>query len=510
MNKRDYMTFFFEPYAWQNRALEVVRDKSTTAIISSNKIGKTCLGANIVASWVMGYEPWRYDDKGVDVGGYKYKKSSLEIDPPVDIIVTGEDWKMHIGLTLVRELRKWMPFDWYRLKKNELGVPYKWTFFNGSTITIMCYTQDDDLFESFRAQGIWMDEPPPKSKYDAMSRGLLLDRGKILMTLTPLKEAWILDEIVLSGRNDIGIVDQLLITANEDLYKSDCDLLEGFSEEEIKEYFKLLLYDNDGRVVSDRGKRADAYLQERNIDSSKLKMLKFIKDIDPSDVAPRIFGEFKSLVGRVLKEFDHNIHLVEPFEIPTDWPVIVMIDFHLTKPQAVSFWTVNKQDIKYCFHEIWENMTADEIADAIIRMRNQKSLNLENCFIDPLSKGDTNYIRNMAGLDCQDTFSKLEERLLDHGITLYAASKDKTSGIKNIKEWLRGVNGLPTCYIFNDCERHKHEVMRWVFDDKGLPSKTVDDHFMENWYRYTLTGSAYEDNKIIPLAATSERHWMAM
>ena len=367
-----------------------------------------------------------------------------------------------------------------------------------------------------------MDEPPPKSKYTAMSRGLLLDNGKTLLSLTPLKEAWILDEIVLSGRKDIGIVDNLKITDNPDLLTSDSKVLRelGLNDAQISEFFDLLLYEDKEKEtpVSDKGRSAEKYLEERIAldkfnDIGKLKILKFIKDIDPADVPPRVFGQFKSLVGRVLKEFDLNIHRVKPFEVPTDWPVTVMIDFHLSTPQAVSYWAVNRQDIHYCIKETWKNLSADEIADDIIRSVKFYGWKIENAYIDPLSKGDTAYMRNTLGSNIRDTFSILEERLSEHGITLYVATKDKESGIKNIQTMLKGVNGLPTCYLFDTCERHFFEVSRWVFDDKGKPIKE-NDHFMENWYRYTLTGAKYEDFVINKLPAPREYHgresWMAM
>lgn len=520
--KKDNGVFFYEPYVWQERALEEIRRKNTTAIISSNKIGKTCLVVNILLSWLMGYEPWKYIDKdnseAIEVGGCFYRTSSLGMEPPVNLILTGEDWKLHIGRVLVPELKKWAPKGWYKTKKNEQGVDFFWQFCNQSgkwrnpsTLTIMSYSQDDDLFESFRAQGAIMDEPPPKSKYKAMSRGLLLDNGKTLLSLTPIKEAWILDDIVLSGRKDIGIVDGLKITDNPDLMKDDVGVLKQWlTEIEIGEYFDLLLYEDKEKEkpVSDQGRAAEAYLEKlipekHHIDIYKLKILKFIKDIDPDDVPPRVFGTFKSLVGRVLKEFDKDIHVIKPFEVPTDWPVTVMIDFHLSTPQAVSYWAVNKQDINYCVGETWKNISGDEIADDIIR-KMKNGWNITEAFIDPLSKGDVAYIRNRMGSDLRDTFSIISEKLVPHGITLQVASKDKDSGIKNIQTWLRGVNGLPTCYIFNDCERHLYEVQRWVFDENGKPAKE-NDHFCENWYRYSLVGAKYEYYRINPLPVQNQR-----
>lgn len=260
--------FFWKPFPWQERALEVVRGKNTTACISSNKIGKTAFVVCVAGSWLMGHEPWTIGYKGDDAVVYEgrsYKPSSLGIKPPVKVVLCGEDWKTHIGQTIVPELKKWFPEIWYQAKKNEQGVEFLWEWYNGSTFQIMSYSQDDDLFESFRAQGAIMDEPPPESKYKAMSRGLLLDRGKTLLSLTPLKEAWILDEIVLSGRRDIGVVDGLNITDNPDLYNSDVAVLRemGLSEGQIGEYFDLLLYEDKakGKPVSDRGEAAEKYLE---------------------------------------------------------------------------------------------------------------------------------------------------------------------------------------------------------------------------------------------------------
>lgn len=522
-----HRVFFWEPYPWQQRLLEMVRGKNTIAAIASNKIGKSTASVCILISWLFGCEPWnpvpKDDPEAFELFGHYYRSSSLGIKPPVNLILTGEDWKLHIGRVLIPEIKKWAPLGWYNTKKNEQGSEYYWEWMNGSTLTIMSYSQDDDLFESFRAQGVIMDEPPPKSKYSAMSRGLLLDCGKTLMNLTPLKEAWILDEIVLSGRRDIGIVDGLLITANPDLYKSDLRLLRdmGLDKQQRQEFFDLLLYEDKekGKPVSDKGHAAERYLEKtvsvEHIEKlSGLKILKLIKDIDPSDVPPRVFGQFKSLVGRVLKEFDTNIHVVKPFDVPTDWPVTVMIDFHLSTPQAITYFAVNKQDIHYVVGEVWKNLSAEEIADDIIRKKKSSAWNIKRVFIDPLSKGDTAYMRNQLGTNIRDTYTIIDEKLSHHGITLAVASKDKESGIKNIQTMLKGVNGLPTFYVFDNCERWLYEVQRWVFDEDGKPAKDGFDHSMENTYRYTLTGTTYEYDQIKPLPKSTVVHtpnsWMGV
>ena len=56
--KNSYRTFYWDLYPWQERALKVVRQNNTTAVIASNKIGKTAFGVNVAISWALGYEPW--------------------------------------------------------------------------------------------------------------------------------------------------------------------------------------------------------------------------------------------------------------------------------------------------------------------------------------------------------------------------------------------------------------------------------------------------------------------
>lgn len=510
------LTFFWKPYPWQERLLETIRAKITTGAISSNKIGKTAAGANIVISWALGYEPWTqtkdpnaYQDsvhivsKGIDL---YYRKSSLGIEPPVNIIITGEDWKLHLGKTIVPELKKWAPQGFYQTHKNEQGVDFFWEWENKSTFTLMSYTQDVDLFESFRAQAAWEDEPPPKDRHTALSRGLLLDNGKTLMTLTPLKEPWVLDDIVLSGRKDIGIVDGLMITDNPDLLKSDMGVLDsmGLDKEQKQQYFDLLLYEDKekGKPVSDKGRAAEEYLEkvapvQKHGNIMLLKILKFVKDIDPSDVPSRLFGQFKSLVGRILKEFDKDIHLKKFPEkgIPPHWPVTAMIDWHLSTPQAISYWAVDERNCHYLVGETWDNISTEAIGYDIIRKMRGYCWRIEDAYIDPLAKGDIAYRRNEAGDDTDDAFTKLEKILRKEGIRLHVASKDKESGIMNIKTWLKGPNEMPSCYLYEPCPQHIYEAARWIYDDDGKPCKDCSDHFMENWYRYTLTGAKYTDRR---------------
>jgi hypothetical protein len=466
-----------------------------------NKIGKTGVAANVLVSWALGYEPWnpvnKDHPKAVRVGEEYFHESSLGKAPPVRIRITGEDWTFSVGQVIVPELKKWAPKGTYETRKNSQGVEYFWKWFNGSTFEIMTHDQDVRLFESWLGDGWVADEPPPYNIWSAMSRGLFSTGGKVLMLTTPLRQPWVLDELVLSGRPDVGIIDDLNIWDNPVLYQHDIDVLteHGLSEAQIEEFMqasmlfkdalglvKKMLVEKFGEEEGDT-RWADA--------SQRLKIERFVQDIPEDERMPRLYGQFKALVGRVLKAYNPDIHDIEPFKVPADWPVTAGIDFHLGKPQAISFFTVDPRGIDYVIDEVWDNLSPEEIADELIRRKRTHGWRLELAFIDPLSKGDVGFIKNRFG-NVDDAFTIIRNRLAPHGIRLEVGSKDKSSGVANLNAAFKGPNKMPTWYFFNTCDRHRHQALRWVFGDDGKPMKENDD-FPENMYRYTLFGIHYTD-----------------
>ena len=210
---------------------------------------------------------------------------------------------------------------------------------------------------------------------------------------------------------------------------------------------------------------------------------------------------FKKLVGLVIKEFNNGVHIVKgDDDIPVNWIVTFEIDFHLGKPHAIVFYACSERNIHYVIDEVWENMTPEEIADFIIRKKVVNGWNINYGEIDPLSKGDDKYMKNRDA-DAVDSFTIIEEKLDKYGIELGVASKDKRSGISNIKSWLKGVNRIPILYFLILCEVLMIMLMglfmscrRLCYDENGMPEK-VNDHFIECLYRYTLANVEYKEKK---------------
>jgi len=418
---------FWQPLPHQARALEYfLNGKKTVVLQGGNRIGKTVFWVNVVGACCLGYRPW---DRGPTPFGRK----------PIRCRVLCVDWETAARDMIIPAMKEWFPVGSYVTKKNNVGVEA--TFFfpgTGSVIELVTHVQETKQQEGWSGHIAVFDEPPPRDKYIANKRGLVDYGGVAILSMTAVYESWILDEIVLKQDPNIGAVTEVPMRANTFLKEAD-----------IKDFESSLTEDE---------KKA------------------------------RVEGGWLQLQGLVYKEFSQDKHVVAPFEIPTDWPVVACIDIHLSIPQAVGFYAVDKFGRHYAIDEIWQNMTPEDIADAIIRKKKTLAWNIRRVYIDPLAKGDSQYMKNRVGIP--DSFSVISDKLRAEGIVTELASKDKHSGILAVKHLLEGPNKMPGLFFFSTCRRHIWEIMRYNYTKEGELSDE-NDHFMENLYRFILTGTRY-------------------
>ena len=161
---------------------------------------------------------------------------------------------------------------------------------------------------------------------------------------------------------------------------------------------------------------SNTYIPKENFDRASLSW-------SPQVRKARLEGGWYSGQGKVYDTFNYDLHTCDEFKIPTDWPVTPMIDFHPCIEQAIGFYAVDKPGWKYVVDEIWEHLSAEEIADAIIRRKVSNAWRIDKAFIDPYSKGDNKMMTNRMP-HLQDAFTIISHRLAKHGIRLEVALKE--------------------------------------------------------------------------------------
>lgn len=395
--------------------------------MGGNRSGKTTAGAIEAISYALGERPF-----------YPLSSPYHYTGRPAKIRIWGEDYTNHIGQVIVPKLKEWLPKSKIRqTKKNQQGIPTWWEIehLEGvSTIEILSYEQDPAKAEGWDGDLVWYDEPPPRPHFIASERGLIDRGGRSLMTLTPIKEPWIYDEIYL----------------NRDGKKYSC--------------FTVDMDDNP-------------YLTQQAKQD-------FLDKLTEEEKTARKAGEFQHLTGIIYKEFNPQIHVIKPFELKKeDYSWYEALDPHPRTPHAVLWLAVGRDGTKYLVDEHFRAGNVDDLSRDILARREGKRV--VRSIIDPIS----------VGLD-PITGTTLQRELLNRGIYYEEASKDLTAGILRVKQALTIRNERSEIYFFDTLERTLWEIRRYLWDEwRGITKESrdpkpkprdKDDHMMENLYRLLL------------------------
>jgi len=390
-----------------------------------NRIGKTTIGTILAFSTMFGYFPWSNHRLAFNHG------------QPRKVRYIGQDWEKHIMQVVVPCLREWWPKEReVETKKNNMGVPALWTDkTTGSTLEIMSNNQESDLHEGWSGDLIVYDEPPKRDIRIANARGLIDRNGRELFCMTLLKEAWVHQEVI-NARLEDGKPDTTVFNVTGDIFQ------------------------NVGFGITEEG------------------VNQFIKTLTEDEKSARIYGKPSYLSGLVYPQFKRSTHLVERFDIPLDWLVDIAIDIHPREKQALLFIATDPREDRYVFHEVFDHGDGHWVGEQVVRVVARNKLRVNRIIVDPLAKGD----KNMPNT----TFDVIDGVLQAHGMVLDLATKDKQSGIIEVKRHLKGPNNKPSLFFFDDLRETIKELEGYMYDEDKQKPVDKEDHMMENLYRLLL------------------------
>lgn len=421
------LEFFTRPNPPQAKLLKGWKDEHNKVFTftGANRSGKTMIGSVLAISTAVGVYLWNGE------------RLYFPHNKPRKIRYVGQDWEKHIKAVVIPELTKWWPQNRpLKKKKNSQGVEALWRDeLTGSTIEIMSNNQDSDLHEGWKGDLIIYDEPPKRDIRVANARGLVDRQGRELFCMTLLKEAWV-DREVIKAVDEDGKPDSTVFNVHTDIYSN---VGFGITEEGVKQFAKTL---------TDEEKEA------------------------------RLKGIPSYMSGLVYPQYERRTHLIDRFQIPIDWMVDIAIDIHPREKQAILFCAVAPDGRKYLVNEIWGHGDGTWVGEEIVRCCRMNSYRVNRIIIDPLSKGDKN--------NPHTVFDKVSLVLIQYGYFLETATKDKTSGILEIRNHLLGPNKEPSLFIFNDLIRTIFEIEGYMYDKETQKPMDKDDHMMENLYRIML------------------------
>lgn len=300
---------------------------------------------------------------------------------------------------IIPEWRKWHDVPADTLTKE--GKPYisKVTL---PTATISVYSAESDpsVFEGFQADYLFIDEPLPKPLYVAAKRSLRIQGSpsRLYFAGTAVSQAWLKTEIWDKwAKGELPEVDCFRVGIDVNL----ANLGEGY-----KERF--------GATLSDA---------EREV---------------------RLSGGFFNAEGLALAHlWDREIHLVEPFEWPESWPVVVAIDNHTVKPHTAVMLGVDPDNQLYAIKLLRHRAPASQFAPLLREwMSGYKVLDI---VCDSLGSTE---------MSSGDGFESFIEKLNECGVRARATRFEEKSH-EDLIDRMRQVlvcDPKPRLRVFNTCE----------------------------------------------------------
>lgn len=313
-------------------------------------------------------------------------------------------------------------------------ITVKNVFNNTSKIWFKSCEEGRDKFQGTSLDLVWFDEEPPEPIYNECKMRVLDRRGTIIGTMTPLKGfTYIYDQIYLNNNNDPEV------------------------------FCMFMSWQDNPYLDSAEIERLSSTLSEDELESRKN-------------------GKFMAIdSGLIYSEFDVNVNVIEPFDVPPDWQDVLSIDPGLSNPLSCHWYAKDYDDNIYVIAEHFDQNKSIEYHANKIKEISEKlgwkkqSNGMIYSLIDSAA--------NQRTLASQKSVTEL---FYDYGILVNpSVNKDVLSGISKVKSYLKDINGKSRLFIFSNCTNMIREMKTYRWNGYDSPVKH-DDHCMDELRYYIM------------------------
>ncbi len=180
-------------------------------------------------------------------------------------------------------------------------------------------------------------------------------------------------------------------------------------------------------------------------------------------------GIWAQAEGLVFEDWNRDVHLINPFQIPSDWRRYWAMDFGHTHPFVLQRWAIDPDGRAYLYAEIFKTKTLVEDHAKMV-MRQLHALNPTTMLPDWSKANEPKPVAVVSDHDAEGraTFER------HTGLTTTLAEKTTvTMGIQEFAERLRPAgDGKPRLFIFRDCLSHPPDP---ELVESALPACTADE-----------------------------------
>ena len=208
----------------------------------------------------------------------------------------------------------------------------------------------------------------------------------------------------------------------------------------------------------------------------------FKSSLSSDELESRCYGNFVGNGGMVYSEFDENVNVIDPFNIPSEWQDNISIDPGLNNPLSAHWYAVDYDGNIYVVAEHFEagksvEYHANKIKEICERLNWKKSF---NGYIEALIDSAANQ-KTLSGE------KSVTELFYDNKIIVNPkVNKDLFTGINRVKSYIKNAQGKSRLFIFKNCVNMISEIKGYFWGKGDAPVKK-DDHCLDELRYYIMS-----------------------
>jgi len=348
---------------------------------------------------------------------------------------------------------------------------------------------------------IWMDECPPYSVFEENYMRLLSTGGDMIITLTPAESEaeWIYTMIYQKAKHiyrSKAVVQRLkermrhAEAFEEQHLDSNLDITVIYSATDDNPYL-MQIYERELEKYKTLGDTPPYGSYKEFIDT------RFFMMAEEADIDVRRYGLFSNVSGKVYKDFNALVHVINPIDyfgstnVPAEWKHFRTIDYHESNDWACLWGAISPQNEVFIYDELKvspHSHTIDQIAMLIARK--SKKYRYVADLIDPRAQIKSITTSTSPVQELNRLFFKFKQEGICSGAYWRSFDTQSSVGREEVRRRLKGSimagrpfnnqNGsIPTIWIFSTCRYTIESMKNWSYESWKDRDKLLENDLKE-------------------------------
>lgn len=188
-------------------------------------------------------------------------------------------------------------------------------------------------------------------------------------------------------------------------------------------------------------------------------------------------GDWDAIEGQFFTEWDRNLHVITPFEIPDWWTRIRGLDWGYTNPMACLWAAFDGDGVCYLYRELYGTGMRATIQARRIAEMTDPGETISYTMADPSIWANTGHAL------------PLSQQYSNAGLRMRKATNRRVDGWQRFREYLAidEQTGMPRLFVFNHCRNLIRTLPMLVHDSKNPEDLDSDsDDHLADAARYLL------------------------